>query len=103
MVGCAQINNIIVNNTQELPYHIGWERGKTTAEASGKDEKCYLISKIISAEILQSKEQKDAECLGASLGAHKTFGSLLWCFHSCLLIERAAGNMSSFLKTSKGL
>lgn len=41
------------------------------------DEKCYLISQVISTEISQSKEQKDSECLGAALAVHKMFGSLL--------------------------
>lgn len=72
------------------------------SEARILDEKSYLIPQVISAEISQSKEQKDSEYLGAALGTHKTFGSLLWCFHSCLLVERATGNTSSFLKTSKG-
>lgn len=40
------------------------------------DEKCYLVPQFISAEVSQSKEQKDRECLGATLGAHKMFGSL---------------------------
>lgn len=41
------------------------------------DEKPCLISQVISAEISQSEEQKDSECLGAALNAHKMFGSLL--------------------------
>lgn len=71
-------------------------------ESRNLDEKCRLVPQVLLAEISQNMKQKDSEYVGAASGTHKMFGSLLWCFHSCLLVERAAGNMSSFLKTSKG-